>query len=174
MELLERIVDCCGNWEPDEVKVAAKVIEKRVIELIEDEDLAELEAMNQAFVEWCDNKLPAYAVVNFDHDGNNEWVAAECTNLKDAIKEWDDFNQINKRDNNKQDAHIVYIPDWESGNYEYLDEDLKWYAVMANDEDDDWGTGSFFLDEAQEKLKSYPNGYIAVIQNDVCIDEIRG
>ena len=52
-----------------------------------------------------------------------------------------------------------------------------WYAVMADDEDDDWGTGSYDLDEAKEMVKKYPNGYIAVIKegksDSTCIDEIR-
>ena len=52
-----------------------------------------------------------------------------------------------------------------------------WYAVMADDEDDDWGTGSYNLDEAKKMVKKYPNGYIAVISESthdaVCVDEIR-
>lgn len=52
-----------------------------------------------------------------------------------------------------------------------------WYAVMADDEDLDWGTGSYNLAEAEEMVKDYPNGYIAVIDegNDdpVCVEEIR-
>lgn len=51
-----------------------------------------------------------------------------------------------------------------------------WYAVMQDDEDLDWGTGSFDLDEAKEILKDYPDGYIAVIEegpDPICVDEIR-
>lgn len=60
-----------------------------------------------------------------------------------------------------------------------------WYAVMSDREDNDWGTGSFDLDEAMEMLKEYPEGYIAVIDANYdengnattdgeCIDEIYG
>lgn len=48
-----------------------------------------------------------------------------------------------------------------------------WYAVMMDRDDNDWGTGSYDLEKAKEMLlRDYPDGYIAVIENDVCIDEI--
>lgn len=54
----------------------------------------------------------------------------------------------------------------------------KWYAVMKDNDDTDWGFGSFDLDEAMDMVKPYivDGGYIAVIDdgNDpVCINEIR-
>lgn len=55
-------------------------------------------------------------------------------------------------------------------------ENTYWYAVMADDDDDDWGTGSESLEEAREMLKQYPDGYIAVIRmgdDPVCVREIR-
>ena len=56
-----------------------------------------------------------------------------------------------------------------------------WYAAMRDNEDDDWGTGSYDLEEARAMVKHnldiYPDGYVAVIDestaNPVCIDEIR-
>ena len=52
-----------------------------------------------------------------------------------------------------------------------------WYAVMRDNEDDDWGTGSYNIDEAKEMVKAYPEGYIAVIDegngNPICVEEIR-
>lgn len=56
---------------------------------------------------------------------------------------------------------------------EYCNDELNWYAVLADDEDTDWSYGSFVLSEAKGMLKSYPQGYIAVIKNGCCIDEIR-
>ena len=58
-----------------------------------------------------------------------------------------------------------------------------WYAVQMNREDNDWGTGSFDLDEAKEMAKKYPEGLIAVIDGGydengnattgpICVDEI--
>ena len=52
-----------------------------------------------------------------------------------------------------------------------------WYAVMRDREDNDWGTGSYNLEEAREMVKRYPEGYIAVIDegdgDPICVDEIR-
>lgn len=58
----------------------------------------------------------------------------------------------------------------------------KWYAVMTDKEDNDWGTGSFELSEATKKCKEFNNenerngfpreAYIAVIENDVCVEEL--
>lgn len=62
----------------------------------------------------------------------------------------------------------------------------KWYAVMTDREDNDWGTGSFTLSEATKMCKEINNenerngftrdGYIAVIDNStdnpVCIEEL--
>jgi len=53
-----------------------------------------------------------------------------------------------------------------------------WYAVMRDREDDDWGYGSYDIDEAKQMLteEESPEAYIAVIEegeNPVCVDEIR-
>ena len=59
-----------------------------------------------------------------------------------------------------------------------------WYAVMVDRDFDDWGNGSFDLDEARAMLRDLPDGYIAVIDANydkdgnatsdaVCVDEIE-
>lgn len=51
-----------------------------------------------------------------------------------------------------------------------------WYAVMTDNEDNDWGYGSHNLDEAKEMLKKFPEGYIAIIEESsdpICVGEIR-
>lgn len=58
-----------------------------------------------------------------------------------------------------------------------------WYAVMRDNSDDDWGTGSYDFEEAKKMMdkeypeEEYPERYIAVIddsvENPVCVDEIR-
>ena len=54
-----------------------------------------------------------------------------------------------------------------------------WYAVMQDNNDNDWGTGSYSLEEAKDMLEWYgwTEGYIAVIDNStgnpVCVEEIR-
>ena len=55
--------------------------------------------------------------------------------------------------------------------------DRKWYAVMRDREDGDWGYGSYDIDEAKQMLteEESPEAYIAVIaegENPVCVDEI--
>ena len=50
----------------------------------------------------------------------------------------------------------------------------RWYAVMRDKQDDDWGYGSHDLEEAKEMLVGLcvDDGYIAVIENDVCVQEL--
>ena len=51
-----------------------------------------------------------------------------------------------------------------------------WYAVMRDENDEDWGTGSYDLAEAKQMVSEYPEGYIAVIEesdNPVCVEVIR-
>ena len=62
-----------------------------------------------------------------------------------------------------------------------MTEKNMWYAILLDNDDRDWGTGSYNLDEAISRAQSlredYPETYIAVIDNNgldpVCIDEIR-
>ena len=53
-----------------------------------------------------------------------------------------------------------------------------WYAVMRDNDDNDWGTGSYDYDTALAMVQQYlPDGYIAVIDDGddpVCVREIRG
>lgn len=63
-------------------------------------------------------------------------------------------------------------------NTEMTNETKIWYAVMMDADDNDWGHGSFDLEEAKRMVKPYlsKGGYIAVIDDGddpVCIDEIR-
>lgn len=58
-----------------------------------------------------------------------------------------------------------------------------WHAVLSDRDDNDWGTGSFDRDEAEQMLASYPDGLIAIIDggydeignetaDPICIEEI--
>lgn len=54
----------------------------------------------------------------------------------------------------------------------------RWYAVMENEEDDDWGWGSYNYSEAVEMLHKQGCGLIAFIDIDSkgisdCVDEKR-
>ena len=50
-----------------------------------------------------------------------------------------------------------------------------WFAVMSDDEHDDWSEGSYNLNQAVTMMGDYPEGYIAVInvETDFCVDELR-
>lgn len=57
-----------------------------------------------------------------------------------------------------------------------------WYAIMMDNDDTDWGTGTYDRDEAISRVEAlkqdgYPEAYIAVIDistdNPVCVEEIR-
>ena len=70
---------------------------------------------------------------------------------------------------------------WESDS-EVLDTVTTiWYAVMTDNDDYDWGSGSYNLDEADERVNNlreqgYTEAYIAVIRENsdpICIEEIR-
>lgn len=55
-------------------------------------------------------------------------------------------------------------------------QEAHWYAVLRDKEDDDWGTGSYSLEEAKEMAREFgEEAYIAVISeepNPVCLEEI--
>lgn len=51
-------------------------------------------------------------------------------------------------------------------------ENSKWYALQR-DTEDDWGTGAETIEKAMEMAKDMDDiKLIAVIENDVCVDEI--
>ena len=59
-------------------------------------------------------------------------------------------------------------------------EQKLWYACLTDTDDNDWGTGSYDLEEAKkwcmERTDIYPDAYIAVISDGddpVCIDVIH-
>ena len=59
-------------------------------------------------------------------------------------------------------------------------EEKIWYAVLRDSDDNDWGTGSFDLQEAKRIARvqreiGHSDAYIAVIDDihKVCIDEIH-
>ena len=65
---------------------------------------------------------------------------------------------------------------WLEDGYDDLPAESKtWYAVQINREDD-WGNGSYDLDEAiamaRKQQETYRETLIAVVKNDECIDEI--
>ena len=57
-----------------------------------------------------------------------------------------------------------------------MSDNRYWFAVMMDNEDNDWGTGSYNYDEAREMAIRMDAEYIAVIEmgsDPICVDEIR-
>ncbi len=54
---------------------------------------------------------------------------------------------------------------------------MKWYAVMKDKKDEDWGTGSYQLENAERMAREIGGeAYVAVIEegvNPICIEEIH-
>lgn len=50
---------------------------------------------------------------------------------------------------------------------------MEWYAAMRDNDDTDWGYGSYDFEEAKQMLDDIEGEYIAVIEDDVCVEEIR-
>lgn len=53
-----------------------------------------------------------------------------------------------------------------------------WYAIMMDNDDTDWGYGTFERSQAVARVKELqedgcPDAYIAVIDGGVCVEEIR-
>lgn len=83
---------------------------------------------------------------------------------EEDIERWETYG-----DNAKLDEGCIVNP-------------VLWYAVLLNEEDNDWGTGSYGISEACRMLRNvresgYAGARIAVVnvgENDpVCVDEIR-
>jgi len=102
----------------------------------------------------------------------------------DLPENWEEIaNRLNKiladlitDEMSEDERHDLANEIWDT----YWNGHLYWYAVQR-DTEDDWGTGSYSLDEAKAMLRDlradYPNSLIAVIDNStsnpVCVDEIR-
>lgn len=52
---------------------------------------------------------------------------------------------------------------------------IKWYAILMDDDDNDWGTGSYNFEEAIEKATYMGAKKIAIIEmgpDPICIEEV--
>ena len=148
---------------------------KEVYEWVKDHQCAEFSGAEVTYYVHIDNRG------NFVPDIGD---AMETVSKSADASEWaeDDsperfYEEFESLDNQKFAEIIAEITEELNKATEY------WYAVLANDEDNDWGEGSFDKEEAIQKCKSwredtYPNAHIAIIDNDdmfdpVCVGEIR-
>ena len=96
----------------------------------------------------------------------------ECGNYIDEFNTEEEALKVLKEYEEDDKANYCFTPDF----YEIVP--LYWFAIISDD-DNDWGTGSYNLEESKEKCQRYgKNYYIAVINerscNDpICVKEIR-
>ena len=106
-----------------------------------------------------------------ENDKPENWEQMKA-NATDAIDSYIATNQLNRWEDEEQ--IIAYseslAEDWITHGI------VKWYAVLRDQDDNDWGTGSYDYDTAIEMAKAYgEEARIAVIQegsDPVCIDVI--
>lgn len=109
---------------------------------------------------------------------------------EEAVKYAEDQAYISERDGREIKKLYVSLVDedrieengWDDDEEVILDIANRWYAVMQDNEDDDWSEGSHILFKAEGMVEEYKKSgfeeaYIAVIDthtgNAVCIEEIR-
>ena len=114
-------------------------------------------AMKKAILE----KLPELKA-DFWYDGQEQFLA------EDADVDCEVYLDIEKLDDGAEEDVTTDIEE------KYT----RWYAVMENEDDDDWGWGSHDYHEALEMLKKQGCGLIAFIDIDSnniadCVDERR-
>lgn len=109
---------------------------------------------------------------------------------EEAVKYAEDEAYICERDGREIKKLYVSLVDedrieengWDDDEEVILDIANRWYAVMQDNEDDDWSEGSHILTTAERMVDEYKQSgfeeaYIAVIDthtgNAVCVEEIR-
>jgi len=115
----------------------------------------------------------------------NDGIHLIRKNISDPTGEYEDFEfaMQNKANDLDGELHVIYAPEDVVEDIT-LDDDPAprlWYAVQTNREDD-WGTGSYSLEEAKtmarKQRNAYPDTLIAVIDNTTnpndpfCLEEI--
>lgn len=93
-----------------------------------------------------------YKVIETYTDGNL-YEDRELLVTEDAQKAQEYAREQAKKDGQLKNAHnfsieIRFNENEEIGSYETLDFDI-WYAVQKNEDDNDWGDGSYDLEEAR-------------------------
>ena len=114
-----------------------------------------------------------YAVVAVK--GQDEFTTLITEDKAEAIEqardEWASLTEYDKATN------IIEVREYAGDSEETFDYNLigwkLWFAVEMDREDNDWGTGSYDLDEARRMADSMDAELIAVIDGDICIDEIE-
>lgn len=108
-------------------------------------------------------------VITMDSFGANlpenwERIAEDLNRIIDRMGIADDHDAVNQL--------------WDDYMSDY---DGKWYAILRDSDDDDWGTGTYWLKEAERIARMWredpeynaPDPYIAVIVDGVCEAELR-
>ena len=99
--------------------------------------------------------------------------------VSDRIRKWNIPEWMEDIINDTDFNNIADLYDFENEDalIDHMEREYgHWYAVMMDVEDNDWGIGSYDLDEAISMARGMDAEYIAVIEmgNDpICVDEIR-
>ncbi len=118
-----------------------------------------------------------YIVFDSNYSFDGDVFDQEFESKEEAIKEAKrQIDHLTYRE--KKHRHVWVLesvnPDVEAENHfdgTPIWDSAVWYAVQQ-DRDDDWGNGSFDKDEALQMLKAQGCGLIAVIEREVCKEEI--
>ena len=105
-----------------------------------------------------------YHVVEVEDNGGCEEIGV-FSDLNDAIHEAQGRWCYLENEKGISIEVRKYTDEEEQSDYESFEwQDRKWYAVLSDDEDTDWGTGSYDKNEAEEMLREYPEGMLAEIE----------
>lgn len=108
---------------------------------------------------------------------DDEFTLGTAGTAEEAIEiarsEWRDMCREDQKKNTIEvRLYEADIEDEDCDNFDYDTVEWRlWYAVQM-DTEDDWGTGSFDKDEAIEKAEDIGAKLVAVIDRDLCIEEI--
>lgn len=119
-----------------------------------------------------DNREFVMNVMENDQEGINMMTTEQAAEILGWMRDDDDNGEIPADLTAEEFAEI-----WNE-----IKGNSVWYACMQDQDDTDWGTGTYDKQEAIEKVMSwrqdgYPEAYIAVIDESgnepMCVEEIR-
>ena len=181
-----------GNWFEDGTIEIGKVQEA---EIFTRKDLDNLlddipEGEDYFLTDTDGNRVEAYDIMKDLDEEDEEMKNYEGMGYTEFMSEMDEYIATLKQGEALTEAewktwiaqeaedHEEELTDEQIGwIVEKLEEDgyvkpTLWYAVQT-DREDDWGTGSYDYNEAVQMLKRQGRGLIAVIDGDVCVNEIE-
>lgn len=123
----------------------------------------------------ADELIQKYVVVSTR--GNDEKIklvsACKGEAILKAREYWENLSFESKMDTYVQVRAYLYDNENEGWGYDVVNW-ATWYAVIRDDDENDWGNGSYDLNEAILMAAKHGNGaYIAEIYRDTCVGVIK-